>query len=233
MLDTPVDPHHVENALAAGRNGNRRSSRRRGYPTCSTPLRPRSLLANIWFGHIGRIGERVVVIGGGNTAMDCTRSARRLGGEDVRLVVRSPFAEMKAAPWEREDVQREGITIHDNLVPKEFIVDDGRVTAVMFQPVKAVYENGHRRLLPTGASLEPFPCDDVIIAIGEEPAFPWIERDLGIAFGERGLPKIDPVTFPSTSVLRRRRGLRPQEYHHGRRPRARGGYLPRPLLKRR
>jgi NADPH-dependent glutamate synthase beta subunit-like oxidoreductase len=155
-------------------------------------------LANIWFGHVGRIGERVVVIGGGNTAMDCARSARRLGGREVQVVVRSPFAEMKAAPWEREDVRREGIAIHDNLVPKEFIVDDGRVTAVMFQPVRAVYEGGRRRLIPTGASLEPFPCDDVIIAVGQQPAFPWIERDLGIAFGERGLPKIDPVTFQST-----------------------------------
>ena len=114
-------------------------------------------LANIWFGHIGHIGERVVVIGGGNTAMDCARSARRLGGRDVTVVARSPFAEMKAAPWEKDDVQREGIAIHDNLVPKEFIVDGGRLTAVMFQPVRAVYENGRRRLVPTGAPLQPFP----------------------------------------------------------------------------
>jgi NADPH-dependent glutamate synthase beta subunit-like oxidoreductase len=154
-------------------------------------------LANIWFGHIGRIGERVAVIGGGNTAMDCARSARRFGGRDVQVVVRSPFAEMKAAPWEKDDVRREGIAIRDNLVPREFILDGGRVTAVMFQPVRAVYEDGHR-LVPTGAPLEPFPCDDVILAVGQEPAFPWIERDLGLAFDERGLPKVDPVTFQST-----------------------------------
>jgi NADPH-dependent glutamate synthase beta subunit-like oxidoreductase len=155
-------------------------------------------LANIWFGHIGRVGERVVVIGGGNTAMDCARSARRIGGKDVTVVARSPFAEMKAASWEKDDVRLEGISIHDNLVPKEFIVDGGRLTAVMFQPVRAVYENGRRRLVPTGAPLQPFPCDDAIVAIGQEPAFPWIERDLGLAFDGRGLPKIDPRTFQST-----------------------------------
>jgi NADPH-dependent glutamate synthase beta subunit-like oxidoreductase len=157
-------------------------------------------LASIWFGHIGRIGERVVVIGSGNTAMDCARSARRLGGRDVTVVARSPYAAMKAAPWEKEDVRREGIAIQDNLAPAAFIVDDGRVNAVMFQPVRAVYENGRRRLVPTGAPLQPFPCDDVILAIGQEPAFPWIERDLGVAFDERGLPKVDRVTFQSTDA---------------------------------
>ena len=196
----------------------RRCSQRAGMPCSSAPARragststspaaalaPRTStsasewLANIWFGHIGRIGERVVVIGGGNTAMDCARSARRLGGRDVTVVARSPFAEMKAAPWEKDDVRREGVAIHDNLVPKEFIVDGGRVTAVMFQPVRAVYENGRRRLVPTGAPLQPFPCDDAIVAIGQEPAFPWIERDLGLAFDARGLPKVDPRTFQST-----------------------------------
>jgi NADPH-dependent glutamate synthase beta subunit-like oxidoreductase len=155
-------------------------------------------LANIWFGHIGRVGERVVVIGGGNTAMDCARSARRIGGRDVTVVARSPFAEMKAAPWEKDDLRREDVGIHDNLVPREFVVDGGRLTAVMFEPVRAVYDNGHRRLLPTGAPLRTFPCDDAIVAIGQEPAFPWIERDLGLAFDARGLPKIDPRTFQST-----------------------------------
>jgi NADPH-dependent glutamate synthase beta subunit-like oxidoreductase len=155
-------------------------------------------LASVSFGHIGRIGERVVVIGGGNTAMDCARSARRLGGRDVHVVARSPFAEMKAAPWEKEDVRREGIAIHDNLVPKEFIVDDSRVTSIIFQPVRAVYQDGRRQLIPTGASLEPFPCDDVILGVGQEPAFPWVERDVGIVFGERGLPKVDPRTLQST-----------------------------------
>jgi NADPH-dependent glutamate synthase beta subunit-like oxidoreductase len=155
-------------------------------------------LANIWFGHVGRIGERVVVIGGGNTAMDCARSARRLGGKDVTVVARSPLAEMKAARWEKDDVRREDVGIHDNLVPREFIVDGSRLTAVMFEPVRAVYDNGQRRLVPTGAPLQTFPCDDVIVAIGQEPAFPWIERDLGLAFDARGLPKIDPRTFQST-----------------------------------
>ena len=130
--------------------------------------------------------------------MDCARSARRLGGRDVTVVARSPFAEMKAAPWEKDGVRREGIAIHDNLVPEEFIVDGGRLTAVMFEPVGAVYENRRRRLVPTGAPLQPFPCDDAIVAIGQEPSFPWIERDLGLAFDARGLPEIDPKTFQST-----------------------------------
>jgi NADPH-dependent glutamate synthase beta subunit-like oxidoreductase len=157
-------------------------------------------LAGVSFGHIGRIGERVVVVGGGNTAMDCARTARRLGGRDVTVVARSLYAAMKAAPWEKEDVRREGVAIRDNLVPREVIVDDGRVTAVMFQPMRTVYEDGRRRLLPTGAPLEPFPCDDVILAIGQEPAFPWIERDLGIIFDARGMPSVDPKTLQSTQA---------------------------------
>jgi hypothetical protein len=104
----------------------------------------------------------------------------------LTVVARSPYAEMKAAAWEKEDVRRESIAIRDGLVPKEVIVDDGRVTAMMFQPVRAVYEDGRRRLVPTGAAPEPFPCDDVILAIGQEPAFPWIERGLGIAFDAQG-----------------------------------------------
>ena len=155
-------------------------------------------LANIWFKHVDRIGERVVVIGGGNTAMDCARSARRLGGKDVKVVVRSSFADMKATAWEKDDLLREGISIANDLVPKEFTYQDGRLTGVLFEAVTSVYENGRRTLVPTGAPLQHFPCDDVVIAAGQEPAFTWIERGLGVEFDARDMPKVDPNTLRST-----------------------------------
>jgi formate dehydrogenase beta subunit len=155
-------------------------------------------LTNIWFKYIDRIGERVVVIGGGNTAMDCARNARRLGGSDVKVVVRSSLTEMKATEWEKDDLLREGITITNDLVPKDFSHQNGRITGVWFEAVKSVYQNGRRTFVPTGAPLRHFPCDDVLIAAGQEPAFPWIERDLGIEFDTRDVPKVDPKTLRST-----------------------------------
>ena len=124
--------------------------------------------------------------------------ARRLGGEAVKVVVRSSLADMKATDWERDDVLREGVAICSDLVPKEFTHQDGRLTGVLFEPVKTVYENGRRTLQPTGAPLLHFPCDDVVIAAGQEPAFAWIERDLGIEFGAKDMPTVDPKTLRST-----------------------------------
>jgi NADPH-dependent glutamate synthase beta subunit-like oxidoreductase/ferredoxin len=156
-------------------------------------------LANVSFGHIDRIGRRVVVLGGGNTAMDCCRTARRLGGEDVKVVVRSGFEEMKASPWEKEDAMHEGIPILNYLVPKEFTHANGRLTGVLFEKVAARIDgNGRRQLLPTGEPDIHLECDDVLVAIGQENAFPWIERDLGLEFDARGLPRVDPKTHQST-----------------------------------
>ena len=155
-------------------------------------------LANIWFKHVDRIGKRVIVIGGGNTAIDCARSARRLGGENVKVVVRSNLADMKATAWERDDVLREGVAICTELSPKEFTHLNGQLTGVLFELVRTVYENGCRTLVPTGAPLQHFPCDDVVIAAGQEPAFAWIERDLGIQFGTNDMPRVDPNTLRST-----------------------------------
>ncbi len=156
-------------------------------------------LSSVSFGHTTRIGKRVVVLGGGNTAMDCCRSSRRLGGEDVQVVVRSGFDEMKASPWEKEDAMHEGIPIHNYLVPLEFTHDNGRLTGVRFEKVAAQRDaRGRRQLVPTGEPPLHFPCDDVLVAIGQENAFPWIERDQGIAFDEGGMPVVDPVTFAST-----------------------------------
>lgn len=157
-------------------------------------------LSSVSFDHIHSIGKRVIVLGGGNTAMDCCRSARRLGGEDVKVVVRSGFEEMKASPWEKEDAAREGIPIHNYLVPKQFLHKDGKLTGVVFEKVKAEYDaKGRRKLVPAGEPDVTFECDDVLVAVGQENAFPWIERDADIAFDEWGMPKVDKVTFQSTN----------------------------------
>ena len=156
-------------------------------------------LSSVSFGHISKIGRRVVVLGGGNTAMDCCRSARRLGGEQVDVVVRSGFEEMKASPWEKEDAMHEGIPIHNYLVPKEFTHENGKLTGITFEKVKAEFDaKGRRKLVPSGEPVQHFPCDDVLVAVGQENAFPWIERDTGIEFDQWDMPKVDSTTMAST-----------------------------------
>jgi NADPH-dependent glutamate synthase beta subunit-like oxidoreductase/ferredoxin len=156
-------------------------------------------LASVSFGHTDRIGKRVIVLGGGNTAMDCCRTSRRLGGEDVKVIVRSGFEEMKASPWEKEDAMHEGIPILNYLVPKTFEHRNGRLTGMTFEKVKAVYDDiGRRQLVPTGEPVQHFECDDVLIAVGQANAFPWIERDAGIEFDRSGMPVVDMVTMQST-----------------------------------
>jgi NADPH-dependent glutamate synthase beta subunit-like oxidoreductase len=156
-------------------------------------------LSSVSFGHTTRIGKRVVVLGGGNTAMDCCRSAKRLGGNDVQVVVRSGYEEMKASPWEKEDARHEGIPIHNYLVPKQFTHDNGKLTGVTFEKVAPQRDGkGRRQLVPTGEPEVHFPCDDVLVAIGQENAFPWIERDLGLAFDNYGMPVVDSITMAST-----------------------------------
>jgi NADPH-dependent glutamate synthase beta subunit-like oxidoreductase len=156
-------------------------------------------LASVYFEHVKSIGKRVIVLGGGNTAMDCCRSSRRLGGEDVKVIVRSGFEEMKASPWEKEDAMHEGIPILNYLVPKAFEHRDGKLIGMTFEKVGAERDaKGRRQLVPTGEPDAFFECDDVLIAVGQENAFPWIERDLGIAFDEWGLPQVDKATMQST-----------------------------------
>jgi len=121
-----------------------------------------------------------------------------MGGEDVKVIVRSPFAEMKASPWEIEDAIHEDIPIIDNHVPKSFVSENGKISGMMFEKVKAVYEEGRRKLVPTGEADVFYPADDIIIAIGQENSFDWIERDLGIEFNQWNLPKVDAVTFGSS-----------------------------------
>jgi formate dehydrogenase beta subunit len=156
-------------------------------------------LSSVSFGHITKIGKRVIVLGGGNTAMDCCRSSRRLGGEDVKVIVRSGFEEMKASPWEKEDAMHEDIPILNYMVPKAFVHENGRLTGVTFEKVKAERDDkGRRKLVPTGEPDETVACDDVLVAVGQENAFPWIERDIGIEFDQWNMPKVDTTTMQST-----------------------------------
>jgi NADPH-dependent glutamate synthase beta subunit-like oxidoreductase len=156
-------------------------------------------LCSVSFGHTTRIGKRVIVLGGGNTAMDCCRSSRRLGGEDVKVIVRSGFDEMKASPWEKEDAMHEEIPIINFHVPKAFTHENGKLTGVVFEKVAAKHDDrGKRRLVPTGEPDVHFACDDVLVAVGQENAFPWIERDAGVEFDQHGLPVLDKVTYQST-----------------------------------
>ena len=208
-------------------------------------------LGSVAFEHTEKIGKRVIVLGGGNTAMDCCRTARRLGGEEVKVIVRSPFASMKASPWEKEDAQHEDIPIIDNHVPKSFVIeyddsesslpyeggvaaasadgvvlsvsDEGavvnaenhptakaapllrkegskkaRLVGMMFEKVEAKYdENGKRSLVPTGEPEVFYTADDVLIAVGQENSFPWIERNVGVDFDKWEMPVVDRTTFQS------------------------------------
>jgi len=157
-------------------------------------------LSSVSFGHISKVGKRVIVLGGGNTAMDCCRTARRLGGEDVKVIVRSGYEEMKASPWEKEDAVHEDIPILNFLVPKSFTHDNGKLTGVVFEKVKAEYDaKGRRNLVPTGEPDQTIPCDDVLVAVGQENSFPWVERDAGIEFDKWDMPKVDPKTMASTN----------------------------------
>lgn len=157
-------------------------------------------LASVAFGHTTAIGRRVLVLGGGNTAMDCCRTSKRLGGVEVSVVVRSGFDEMKASPWEIEDAMREDIPILNFHVPKRYIAENGKLVAMEFEKVrKEVDKQGKRQLIPTGEAPVIIPCDDVLCAIGQENSFPWIERDLGIDFDRWDLPVLDKTTFQSTN----------------------------------
>ncbi|GAA0877365.1 FAD-dependent oxidoreductase [Algoriphagus jejuensis] len=156
-------------------------------------------LASVAFEHTQTISKKVIVLGGGNTAMDCCRTARRLGGKDVKVVVRSPFGEMKASPWEKEDAAHEDIDIIDNHVPVSFEVEDGKLIGMKFQKVRAVYdEKGKRSLIPTDEPEVFIEADTVLLAIGQQNSFPWIERDLGLKFDEWDMPIVDRKTFQST-----------------------------------
>jgi len=156
-------------------------------------------LANVAFEHTAKIGKKVIVVGGGNTAMDCCRTSRRLGGEEVKVVVRSPFSEMKASPWEKEDAMHEDIPILDCHVPKSFHVENGQLKGMRFEKVIAIKDDsGKRKLVPSGEPEVLIEADEILLAIGQENSFPWIERDLGIEFDQWEMPKVDVLTHQSS-----------------------------------
>src|SRR5690242_21713041 len=153
-------------------------------------------LSALAFGHINSIGERVLIVGVGNTAMDCCRTARRLGGKDVKVVARRSRPHFKASPWELEDAEEEGIEILENHAPKRFVVENGKLVGLEMERLRWSDVNGKQKSEVIDTVV--VPCDDVILAIGQENAFPWIERDVGIEFDEWGMPKVDKTTFAST-----------------------------------
>ena len=161
-----------------------------------------SWLESVAFEHVENIGDKVIIVGGGNTAMDCCRTAKRIGGNEVTVTVRSTYEAMKASPWEKEDTLGEGIPILANHSPREFILEDGKLAAMSFNVVESSYdENGKRTIKETG-EIVTVECTDAIMAIGQDNAFPWIERDaekVAIEFGEWDMPVVDKVTFQSSN----------------------------------
>jgi len=155
-------------------------------------------LESVAFGHIDKIGERVLIIGVGNTAMDCCRTSLRLGARSVKVMARKPRGFFKASAWELEDAEAESVDIVVNYSPKSFVVADGRLTGMLFD--KMEYDiDAQGRITGERIVAEEFvPADDVILAIGQENAFPWIERDLGIEFDKWEVPTVDTTTFQSS-----------------------------------
>jgi formate dehydrogenase beta subunit len=151
-------------------------------------------LESVAFDHVSEIGKRVLIIGVGNTAMDCCRSSRRLGGTDIKVMARRPREFFKASPWELEDAEEEGVEIVVNHAPKRFVIEDGTLVAMEFDILE--WDEGAKR--STTLRTVTIPCDDVILAIGQENAFPWIERELGVEFGEWDMPVVDKLTHQSS-----------------------------------
>lgn len=150
-------------------------------------------LESVAFGHVDKIGERVLIIGVGNTAMDCCRSARRLGGKDIKVMARKPRKYFKASPWELEDAEEEQVHIVVDHEPIRFVLENGKLVGMEFQEYESKEENGKLTQVAKGTVI--LPADDVILAIGQEAAFPWIERDLGIEMDKWDCPVVDKVTF--------------------------------------
>jgi formate dehydrogenase (NADP+) beta subunit len=151
-------------------------------------------LESVAFGHVDSIGEKVLIIGVGNTAMDCCRSSRRLGGKDIKVMARRPRKYFKASPWELDDSEEEGVEIVINHAPKSFVIENGKLTGMLFERLEWDADAKRSQTLETVF----FPADDVILAIGQENAFPWIERDLGIQFDKWEMPVVNEQTMEAT-----------------------------------
>lgn len=155
-------------------------------------------LESVAFDHIDKIGKRVLIIGVGNTAMDCCRTSLRLGADDVKVMARKPRQFFKASPWELEDAEDENVEIVVNHSPKRFVVENGKLVGMEFELMEYELDDDGNITETRKAGTKVIPCDDVILAIGQENAFPWIERDLGIEFDKWGVPVVDETTHQST-----------------------------------
>jgi formate dehydrogenase (NADP+) beta subunit len=153
-------------------------------------------LASVHFGHVDRIGERVLIIGVGNTAMDCCRTARRLGGKDIKVVARRSRKYFKASPWELEDAEEEQVHIVENHAPKRFVVENGKLVGMELDHLRWFEKDGRQQ--SEVIDTLTIPCDDVVLAIGQDNAFPWVERDVGIEFDKDDMPVVDKLTMQST-----------------------------------
>jgi NADPH-dependent glutamate synthase beta subunit-like oxidoreductase/ferredoxin len=153
-------------------------------------------LEAIHFGHVDSIGKRVLIIGVGNTAMDCCRSSKRLGASEVKVIARKTRKYFKASPWELEDAEEEGVEIVENLQPVRFIIEDGKLTGMEFDRFKSTETPSGLKQEIIGREI--LPCDSVVLAVGQDNAFPWIERDIGLEFGKWDMPVVDKTTFMST-----------------------------------
>ncbi len=154
-------------------------------------------LANVHFKHVERIEPRVIIIGVGNTAMDCCRTAKRLGATDVKVVARRGRKHFKASPWELEDAEEEQVGIIENHAPKRMVIENGRLVGMEFDVLEWT-EDASGRQTSTVVNNTVIPCDAVILAIGQDNAFPWIERETGVEFDAQGMPVVDRVTHQST-----------------------------------
>ncbi len=155
-------------------------------------------LESVAFGHVEKIGQRVLIIGVGNTAMDCCRTSLRLGAKSVKVMARKPRGFFKASEWELQDAEEESVEIIVNRSPKSFVVTDGKLAGMTFERMEYDVDATGRIMAERAAGEEFIPADDVILAIGQENAFPWIERDIGIEFDQWSVPRVDPKTFQST-----------------------------------
>ena len=153
-------------------------------------------LESIHFGHVTTVGKRVLIIGVGNTAMDCCRSSKRLGAADVKVIARKTRKYFKASPWELEDAEEEGVEILENLQPVRFVIENGRLTGMEFDRFRSVETPSGLKQEIIGREI--IPCDSVVLAVGQDNAFPWIERGIGLEFGKWDMPVVDKTTFMST-----------------------------------
>ncbi|MBQ0720313.1 MAG: FAD-dependent oxidoreductase [Gammaproteobacteria bacterium] len=197
MLDKDYDAVFVGSGAPKGRDLPNLPGRKEGADNIHIGI---DWLASVAFEHRSSVGKKVIVLGGGNTAMDCCRTARRIGGAEVKVIVRSPFADMKASPWEKDDAVAEDIPIVDNHTPLEFVIEEGKLVGMRFDKVRAEYDQKNRRkLVSTGEEPAFYPCDEVLVAIGQENSFPWIESETDIEFDNWGLPTLNKETFQSTN----------------------------------